>query len=230
MASPLVGALLSAADAFGARCMDVLAFQARVLALLQALPPREALASHVAKAVDGRCNVVLARRHHEGGRSDQVQVTYVAAGEAHACHCHNNVVSTQVVLAGALEAREFERVGHAVGGGVLLRLLFEGRLRAGDYLQTREAARNGHWFAAGAAAAILLELTLYGYERAVFYAPGERPLGQVLLDPTQRADGGLLLGRPIAEAEARARFGRRRLADFPMPPPLETVARSLDAA
>ena len=228
--APLVGALLAAADAFGARVFDVLGFQARVLELLQALPPREALASHVARAMDERRSQVLSRRR-QPGRQDEIQITYFAEGEAHPCHCHNNVVSTQVVLAGCLDAREFDRVGTARRGAVLLRLLFDGRLRPGDYVQTREAARNAHWYAAAPGPTALLEITLLGYERETFYAPGERPLGRVLLDPTEAAGQGLLLGQPIAEAEAEARFGRGPLSGHSLPvPPAETTALRLEPA
>lgn len=225
--APLIGALLAAADACRARVIDLLGFQARVLELLRALPPREAVAAHLCRALDERRTQVLARRFH-GDRDDAVSLVFVAPGESHPCHCHNNVVSIKVVLAGALAAREFDRVGPARAGGVLLRLVFEGMLRAGDYMQVREADRNAHWFAASGGPAVLLDVTLRGYERETFYAPGVRPPGRVPVDATQLAGNGLLLALPLTDAEARRRFGGRPLTDFPMPvPPLERNPRSL---
>ena len=227
---PLVAAMLAATDAFGARETDVLGFQARILDLLRADPPARALAPWVAQAIAQQADQVLARRSFPD-RDDTIQVIYVAPGEVHPCHCHHNVTSTQVLLTGTLFAREFDRVGHLGPDAMGLRLLFDGVLQPGDYLQARDGERNAHWFAAGEQPATLLNFNIRGYETETFYPLATRPLGRRLLDATTATADGLLLGRVIPPEEAYAKFGRAPLAAFPMPvPAAETTARSLWAA
>jgi uncharacterized cupin superfamily protein len=227
---PLVTAMLAATDAFGAGRMDVVAFQAAILDLLRADPPQHALAPWIEQALAEQRDQVLARRSFPD-RDDTIQVIYVAPGEAHPCHCHHNVTSTQVVLTGTLAAREFDRVDRVGPDTIRLRLLFDGTLHPGDYLQARDGSRNAHWFAAGDAPATLLNFNIRGYETETFYPLETRPLGRRLLDPTAPAEDGLLLGRVIGVEEAYARFGRAALAAFALPAtPVETAPRSLAAA
>jgi hypothetical protein len=227
---PLVTAMLAATDAFGAGRMDVVAFQAATLDLLRADPPRHALAPWIARALEQQRDQVLARRSFPD-RDDTIQVIHVAPGEAHPCHCHHNVTSTQVVLTGTLSAREFDRVDRAGPDAIRLRLLFDGTLHPGDYLQARDGSRNAHWFAAGDTPATLLNFNIRGYETETFYPLETRPLGRRLLDPTTPAGDGLLLGRVIGVEEAYARFGRAALATFALPAtPVETAPRSLAPA
>jgi len=224
---PLVAALLAATDAFGAGEMEVLEFQAHILDILRADPPEVTLARWIARALESGQDQVLSRRDH-GTRDDTIQVIHVAPGEVHPCHCHHNVTSTQVLLTGALHAREFDRVAHAAPDAMHLRLVFDGVLAPGDILQARDGARNAHWFAALDAPATILNFNIRGYESDTFYPLETRPLGRRLLDATTETGEGLLLGRVIGVEEAYARFGRTPLSAFPMPvPAMESRARSL---
>ena len=211
---PLVRALLAATDAFGAGAMGVEAFQARVLDILRADPPGVALAAWVGRALAEAADQVLSRRDL-GGRDDTMQVIHVAPHEVHPCHCHHNVTSTQVVLTGALRAREFDRVD--AGGALRLRLLFDGMLAPGDVLQARDGSRNAHWFAAGDGAVTMLNFNIRGYETETFWPLETRPLGRRLLDATEAAGDGMMVGRIIPVEEAYARFGAVPLDAFPMP-------------
>ena len=225
---PLVAALLAAADLLGAGRLTVEAFQARVLELLRADWPAAALAHWVERAlIEGR-DKVLARRDH-GARDDTVQVIHIAAGEVHPCHCHHDVTSTQVLLTGAVHAREFDRIGQDGPDTLRLRLLFDGMLAPGDVLQARDGARNVHWFAALEQPATMLNFNIRGYEAETFWPKTTRPLGRRLLDPAAQPDG-TVLARMIAADEAYARFGRTPLAAFPMPAALEAHPRSLRCA
>jgi hypothetical protein len=227
---PLITAMLAATDAFGAGRMDVLAFQARILDLLRADPPALALAPWIERALAEGRDQVLARRSFPD-RDDTIQVIHVAAREVHPCHCHHNVTSTQVVLTGTLSAREFDRVDQAGPDAMRLRLLFDGTLHPGDYLQARDGARNAHWFAAGNTPATLLNFNIRGYETETFYPLETRRLGRRLLDPTAPAGDGMLLARVIGVDEAYGRFGGAALADFPLPvAAAETAPRSLAPA
>lgn len=227
---PLVTAMIAATDAFGAGAMDVIAFQGRILDLLRADPPARALAPWIAQALAEQRDQVLARRSFTD-RDDTIQVIYVAPHEAHPCHCHHNVTSTQVVLTGTLSAREFDRVDSAGPDSIRLRLLFDGTLHPGDFLQARDLSRNAHWFAAGEAPVTLLNFNIRGYETDTFYPLETRPLGRRLLDPTASGGDGLLLARVIGVDEAYARFGRAPLRDFPLPvTATEAAPRSLARA
>lgn len=225
---PLVHALLAATDAFGSGAfgldaVGVEAFQARILAILRADPPAAALAPWIQKALAEERDHVLARRDL-GDRDDTIQVIYVAPQEVHPCHCHHNVTSTQVLLTGALRAREFDRLASLSPEVLQLRLLFDGMLAPGDVMQARDGRRNVHWFAAGDAPATLLNFNIRGYERQTFWPLETRPLGRRLLDATGTATDGLLQARIIPVDEAYARFGRSPLDTFLMPVPATDAA------
>lgn len=227
---PLVAALLATTDAFGDGALDVVAFQDRVLGILRDDPPAAALAPWIARALETREDGVLSRRAL-AERDDTIQVIHVAEGEVHPCHCHHNVTSTQVLLTGRLEAREFDRVAHAGPDAMRLRLLYDGPMRPGDILQARDGARNAHWFAAVGGPATILNFNIRGYEADTFYPAATRPLGRRLLDATRADDDGLILARVIGVEEAYARFGRTPLSAFPMPvAAVDSVPRSLGRA
>ena len=224
---PLVAALIAATAAFGEGRMAVAAFQLAVLAALRADDPRRVLAGHVVRAEEMAEDQTLARMSWPE-RDYTVQIIHVAAGEVHPCHCHHNVTSTQVVLTGTLRAREFDRVDAVDAETLRLRLLFDGTLRPGDFLQASDLSRNVHWFAAGEAPATMLNFNIRGYERETFWPLETRPLGRRLLDATEFAGDALVQGRILAPEAAYAAFGGRPLDDFPMPlAPAETRPRSL---
>jgi hypothetical protein len=214
--SPLIDELLASIRRFGGREIDLEMFQRRVLDALTEGRTGATLERHVAQALRRRTDQPIARKTWPE-RDYTVQVIYIDPNEVHPCHCHHNVVSTQMVLAGRVFAREYERVGRRADGMLLLRPLSEGWLGRGDYLQASEMSRNVHWFAAGDEPAAMFNLNIRGFEDETFDPRDGRSLGRRLLDPTLGADDGLVVAREIELAEAYERFGARPLTDFPLP-------------
>ncbi len=213
--SPLIDRLLGLIARFGERQIDVAAFQKAV---------RATLAHHVAdlerpmtQALRERADQPIARKSWPG-RDYTIQIIYIKPHEVHPCHHHHNVVSTQMVLAGRVFGREYERVARRPDGTLLLRPLTEGWFCRGDALQSSEMSRNAHWFAAGNAPAAMFNFNIRGYEDETFDPRDGRALGRRLLDATLGAAGdGLILAREIDPAEAYERFGSLPLDAFPLP-------------
>jgi hypothetical protein len=222
--SPLVDELLGSIRRFGDRKIDLETFQSRVLDAVSDDRSAAPLEHHVAQALRQQADQPIARKTWPE-RDYTVQVIYISPNEVHPCHCHHNVVSTQMVLAGRVFAREYERIGRRVDGMLLLRPLSERWLGPGDYLQASEMSRNVHWFAAGDEPAAMFNLNIRGFEDETFDPRDVRSLGRRLLDPTLGADHGLVVAREIEVAEAYGRFGTRPLTDFPLPVALADVSR-----
>jgi hypothetical protein len=217
--SPLVDRLLALVAALGDGGIPLGDFQRETLAAVREQRGSPALETTVAAALTQQKDQVLARKSWPQ-RDYTIQVISISPGEVHPCHCHHNVVSTQMVLQGRVFGREYERVTRRADGLLLLRPLRESWYEPGDAMQTTEMSRNVHWFAAEDAPAAMLNFNIRGYEDETFDPRDGRPLGRRLLDPTLGAAGdGLLLAREIDVAEAYERFGGRRLADFPLPIP-----------
>lgn len=226
---PLIADILALVTRLGDGACDVREFQHRVIGLLSATDPRQALAPYIAEALATKSDQTLARRSWPD-HDYTLQILYVAPGEVHPCHCHHNVISTQVVTSGALIAREYDRIDRRNDGLLRLKLLYDGTLEAGDYLQATDADRNAHWFAALDTPATIFNFNIRGYERITFYPYDLRPLGRRLLDPTRGLEDGYLLAAQIDVAAAYAKFGDAPLSAFPCPVPASDAApRSLPA-
>jgi len=215
---PLVARMIANVYDLEAGTLDVAGFQAKTRALLEAEDPRLALGPWIDRTLTTGQDQTLARKSFPDN-DYTLQILHLAPGEVHPLHCHHNVISTQVVLSGALTGREFERVRQREDGRLCLDLLYDGPLPAGACLQTTDGSRNAHWFAAGAAPVALLNFNIRGYETDTFYPLALRPLGRRLLDATLGADGPYVLATEIGAEEAYGRFGGKPLDDFPMPLP-----------
>lgn len=183
----------------------------------------DALAAPMAAALATRADQILLRRT-EGARDYTLQVIHVAPGEVHPPHMHHNVISTQVILQGALHAREYARERRLGPAQLAMRLLTDGVYRAGATIQASEFSRNAHWFAAGDAPVLMLNFNIRGFERETFDPP--TTLGRRLIDPTGEAlaDGSIVTGEMNVDA-AYARFGDATLAAFkPATPPRDGAA------
>lgn len=192
-------------------------WSAAVIALLKDPAAADQLAAWSQATLDAGSDLPLARVS-QPDRDYTLQILHLAPGEVHPCHCHHNVASVQMVLAGRVTAREYDRLGWTAGGLLRLRPVFDGMLEPSDLLSTSEWSRNAHWFAADEARpAALLNFNIRGYEKATFLPLETRPLGRRLLDPTMGADGDALLAAIVTPDIAYARFAGRPLADFPQP-------------
>jgi hypothetical protein len=215
---PLVAQMVANVFDLESGALDVAGFQARTRALLEAEDPRTALAPWIDRVLTTGQDQTLARRSFPD-HDYTLQILHLTPGEVHPLHCHHNVISTQLVLSGALSGREFERVRQLGDGRLCLTLLYDGPLPTGACLQTTDGSRNAHWFAAGETPVALLNFNIRGYETDTFYPLALRPLGRRLLDATLGVDGPYVLAAEIAAEEAYGRFGNKPLETFPMPLP-----------
>ncbi len=192
--------------------LTVPAFHAATASTFAASRLATTLAQPMATALASGADQILLRRA-EGARDYTLQVIHVAPGEVHPPHMHHNVISTQVILHGALHAREYARERRLGPTQLALRLLTDGVYPAGAAIQSSEFSRNAHWFAAGAAPALMLNFNIRGYERETFDPPST--LGRRLIDPTGEAlaDGSIVTGEMSVDA-AYAKFGDATLASF----------------
>jgi hypothetical protein len=213
--APFLHGLLTAIARLGTGHLTPEAFLAETIAVLSRAHLRAALAEPMARALSEQSDQVMHRKTL-GPRDHTIQIIYIAPGEVHPPHVHHNVISTQLVLAGAVYAREYERVSRRDETTIMLQPLTEGCYRAGDAMQTTEFSRNAHWFAAQAAPALMLNFNVRGYHDKTFDPPG-LTLGRRLIDPTVPiGTDGTIAAVELEPAEAYAKFGGRSLQDFPL--------------
>lgn len=181
-------------------------------ALLQEIAPA------VARSLETRADVVFWRRDEDRWR-DTLQLLYLAPREVHPPHGHHNLISNQMSVAGNIHMREYDRLSRLSEDRLLLRIASDCWIRPGHCIATTEFHRNVHWFAADDSPAVLLNFYLLGYQQHTFDPPGEaRRRGRQMIDPTREASGdGYVIGHEIPLAEGYARFGRRAIAEFPVP-------------
>ena len=209
---PLASALRALMARLAAGDLTASAFHEATAATLGAARLSQVLGAPMAAALASGTDQILLRRA-EGARDYTLQVIHVAPGEVHPPHVHHNVISTQMILQGALHVREYARVRRLGSSQLALRLLTDGVYRAGATLQSSEFSRNAHWFAADRAPTLMLNFNIRGFERETFDPPAT--LGRRLVDPTGEAlaDGSIVTGELSVEA-AYARFGGAKLTAF----------------
>ncbi|MCC7272905.1 MAG: hypothetical protein IT561_09560, partial [Alphaproteobacteria bacterium] len=198
------------------RELTVDGFQDAIARLHAELDLPRLLAPWIERSLAERRNQVLYRRTFATGR-ETIQLFNLEPHEVHPPHGHHNIVSTQVVLAGRVRCREYDRVARLDADTLLLRPRFDGWLEVGDAMRTTEVERNVHWFAAGDAPAVMLNFSAYGYQDWTFDGK-DRPFRRSLVDPAQgTTPDGLAIAREADVETVYARFGGRPIDDFPLP-------------
>ena len=223
--------IIALIEAMGTGSLDVAEFHAAVLDTYRRHSPWQAYASFIDAAMAERDDQIMARASVKG-RDWQIQVIYLEDGEVHPGHGHHNVVSVQGVLAGRLHVREFDRLAILPDGDWAVRPLVDQIFEPGDVMQSSDALRNIHWFAAVDGPALMLNLNIRGYESSTFMPEGST-LGRRLLDLTLgpvETDlvGPILRARILNPKDAYEKFATRPLDAFPMagPRPLPIVPPS----
>jgi hypothetical protein len=211
--------ILAVIETLGAGQIDADAFHAGVMDILRRVPAPEVYARFLRQATETRADAIMFRKSR-GGRDWQMQVIHIADGEVHPPHGHHNVISVQAVLGGTLHVREYDRLARAADDEWTVRPLVDQVFHPGEAMQTTDARRNVHWFAAVGGTALMLNLNIRGFETDTFY-PRDAVLGRRLLDPTiglaPDAPFPTLRARVLDPAHAYAKFAGRPLSDFPMP-------------
>lgn len=141
---------------------------------------------------------------------------HVAQNEAHPPHHHHNVISTQIVISGTLQLREYERIERRDDGKLVLKLVSDQMIGPGDIFQASEWSRNVHWFCAVNGPAVIFNINARGFEDKTFDAD-EGAFGRCYIDPTQFDDAGLIVSEEFDSEHAHSLFQGRRLDEFPIP-------------
>jgi hypothetical protein len=213
---PLVGRTIALIDKLRARELTVDAFQDAIKALHEELDLPRALKPWIERTLAERKDQVLYRRTVPASR-ETIQLFYIEPYEVHPPHSHHNAVSTQMVLHGRVHIREFDRIARLGPDTVLMKRRTDAWFGVGGAMRTTEVDANAHWFAAGETPAVMLNFNIYGYQSWTF-DPKNDPFRRKLIDPTYGVTpDGLIVAREIDVAEAYAKFGGRKLTDFPLP-------------
>ncbi len=158
----------------------------------------------------------LLRRHLDEKRYTVI-LYKVNEGQVHPPHHHFNVVSTQIVVEGALRLREFDRVRREDDGTLVLKLASDRILKPGDWFQASEWKRNVHWFQAIDGSALIFNTNARGFEASTF-DEDSGSFGRRYIDPTCYDDEGLIVCEEFDKPEALVRFDGKSLDSFEIPP------------
>ena len=158
-----------------------------------------------------------------GARSWQLgtsrwQLLYMAPNTAHPPHYHFNHVSTQLMMAGRMRAREYERIARMTDDSVTLMPVYDGVHEVGDTMQTAEFHRNVHWFAAETEPTVFLNFNVHGLESETFEPDTGQHKGRNTIDPTVGGNERHLIGHKMgveeSGSEVRSSVDRRFSADY----------------
>ncbi|PCI04378.1 MAG: hypothetical protein COB78_08665 [Hyphomicrobiales bacterium] len=141
---------------------------------------------------------------------------HVAENEAHPPHHHHNVISTQIVISGTLQLREYERIERRDDGRLVLKLVSDRMIGPGDIFQASEWSKNVHWFCAEGGPAVIFNINARGFEDKTFDTD-EAAFGRCYIDPTQFDNTGLIITEEFDAERAHELFQGRRLDEFPIP-------------
>ena len=149
-------------------------------------------------------------REIKATRDFTLQLIYLAPNTAHPPHYHFNHVSTQLVMAGRMRVREYERLAGITEDSVMLMPVFDGVHEVGDTMQTAEFSRNVHWFGAKTEPTVFLNFNVHGLEQETFEADLGQHKGRNAIDPTIGGNERHMVGHKINidKAEQSSRTGR----------------------
>ena len=156
---------------------------------------------------------------HKGGQAKAI-LFFSPAHTSHPPHEHHNLMSCKRVLMGSYHVRQFERLRVVEPGVIAVRQVSEllDVNLAGPYIDMTDKRLNVHWFGAGAAPVLALNINVENAMRPedTFHGRGEtRPFGPYWVDPTGPADAdGVILARNMDKEQAE-QFAVRPVADFP---------------
>ncbi|MEZ5872469.1 MAG: hypothetical protein R3D32_11640 [Nitratireductor sp.] len=215
-AGPMPGALFALLERLRLREISRADYQRELLLMLEGENLGQSLAAEIGKAMASHDQLELLRCHVNECRYTAL-LYRVDDSEAHPPHEHFNMISTQVVIAGKIHLREYQRNGREDGEHVTLELVRDAVLGPGDVFNASEWERNVHWFSAEGGPALIFNINARGYEPSTFPNAHEPGFGRLYVDPTGYDEAGVVHGEELTPEEARQRFGWRRLSEFPVP-------------
>jgi hypothetical protein len=153
------------------------------------------------------------------GTPGHLWLFFVPAGVMYPPHAHHDMLSVQRVVRGRVHLRQYERVTRLDPETLGIRPAADRMLEPGGAILMTEFLDNVHWFGAEEGPAVVLNFNR-GKAGPRTFDPREsagKPR-RYFVDPTgaPRPDG-LIAAPHLAGNEARARFARRPIRDFPLP-------------
>ena len=222
--SPTMKEIRSLISALGRRRLSVPQFQKEVLRVYREGNLWKQLRPWIGDCLTGRHDVIL-WREVMATRNFTLQLLYMAPSTAHPPHYHFNHGSTQLVMAGRMRAREYERLAPITKDAVTLMPVYDGIHEVGDTMQTAEFHRNVHWFAALAEPTVFLNFNVHGLEQKTFEPDVGQHKGRNTIDPTIGGNERYIIGHKIDMHKAEAKFAQRAIDDFPLIIPVKKSAR-----
>ncbi|HET7506568.1 MAG TPA: hypothetical protein VFK02_36360 [Kofleriaceae bacterium] len=145
---------------------------------------------------------------------------YTPAGVTNPPHEHHNLISIKRVLKGSYHVRQYERVRRVEPGVIAIRQVSElvDVGFDGPCIDMTDDRLNVHWFGAGTAPVLALNVVVIGplAPAATFHGAAEtRAPGQYYLDPTGAPDRDGLILAPAVARERAAELAALPLSAFP---------------
>ena len=222
--SPTMREIRGLISRLGQRQLTVPQFQKEVLRIYREGDLWGQLGAWIDECIDKKQDRIL-WREIMATRNFTLQLLYMAPNTAHPPHYHFNHVSTQLMMAGRMRAREYERIARMTDDSVTLMPFYDGVHEVGDTMQTAEFHRNVHWFAAETEPTVFLNFNVHGLESETFEPDTGQHKGRNTIDPTVGGNERHLIGHKMGVEKAEAKFAHRSIDDFPLIMPVEKNAR-----
>ena len=222
--SPTMKEIRALISALGRRRLSVPQFQKEVLRVYREGSLWTQLGPLIEDCLTRKRDAIL-WREIMATRNFTLQLLYMAPNTAHPPHYHFNHVSTQLVMAGRMRAREYERLTLINQDSVTLMPVYDGIHEVGDTMQTTEFRRNVHWFAALSEPTVFLNFNLHGLEQETFEPDIGQHKGRNTIDPTIGGNEHHIIGRKIDVHKAETKFAHRAIDDFPLIIPVKKNTR-----
>ena len=222
--SPTMKEIRSLISRLGQRQLTVPQFQQEVLRVYREGDMWGQLSPWIDECIAKKEDRIL-WREIKATRNFTLQLLYMAPNTAHPPHYHFNHVSTQLMMAGRMRAREYERIARMTDDSVTLMPVYDGVHEVGDTMQTAEFHRNVHWFAAETEPTVFLNFNVHGLERETFEPDTGQHKGRNTIDPTVGGNERHLIGHKMDIEKAEEKFAHRSIDDFPLIIPVEKNTR-----
>lgn len=213
--SPTMKEIRGLISQLGRKQLTVPQFQKEVLRVYREADLWEQLGPRIEACLTHKRDDIL-WREVKATRNFTLQLLYMGPNTAHPPHYHFNHVSTQLVMAGRMRAREYERLAIITDDSVMLKPVYDGIHEIGDTMQTAEFHRNVHWFAALTEPVVFLNFNVHGLERETFEPDTGQHKGRNAIDPTIGGNERHLVGHKMDIDKAEAKFSHRAIDDFPL--------------
>lgn len=152
------------------------------------------------------------------GTRGRLWLFFAPVGVTYPPHAHHDMLSAQHVVRGRVHLRQYERVTRLDAETLGIRPSSDRILEPGGAILMTEFLDNVHWFGAEEGPAVILNFHRSAEPSRTFDPRDGHRARRYYVEPTgaPRPDG-LIAAPHMTGEEARVRFGRRPIKDFPFP-------------